>query len=191
MVRTVGLVVFDGVEELDFVGPLEVFGSAFKIDPDSFRPITVSAGKKTVQAINGLKVAADYSLATCPTLDILLVPGGRGTRREMHNRDLLRFIKARSQVCELVASVCTGALVLASAGLLDGTRATTHASALDELRAFPKVRVEHRRFIMQGRTITSGGISAGIDMALYLVGRLGGNGLRSAVVKSMEYRPGR
>lgn len=188
MARKVGILVFDGVEELDFAGPLEVFGSAAKIDPESFQVFTVGVRGRTAKAINGLSVTADYSLEDCPRLDILVVPGGRGTRTEMKNPVLLSFIRGASEKCELVASVCTGSLVLAAAGLLDGKRATTHRAALNELRAFPKVHVEHRRYIRQGRVITSAGISAGIDMALYLVGQLRGERLRRLTAEAMEYQ---
>ena len=99
----------------------------------------------------------------------------------------LQFVKKRAENCEYVASVCTGALILAAAGMLNGKRATTHWAALDELRQFSKIRVEHRRYIRQGKIVTSGGISAGIDMALYLVGLFHGPRLRKEVAHRMEY----
>ena len=185
---SVGILVFDGVEELDFAGPLEVFGTAAKLDPKSFTVLTIGVRGREAKGTNGLVVEADRTLEGSPRTDILVVPGGRGTRREMHNPELLRFVRDAAESCDLVASVCTGALILASAGLLDGKKATTHAAALLELRAFPKVKVEHRRYLQQGNIITSAGISAGIDMALFVVGKLCGESLRLATAREMEYR---
>jgi cyclohexyl-isocyanide hydratase len=187
LVRNVGIVVFDDVEELDFTGPLEVFGSAAKLDHDSFRVFTVGVGKKNVKGVNGLQAVADYTLDTCPRVDILVVPGGRGTRRLMHDSGLLRFVQEASKTGELVTSVCTGALILASAGLLEGKKATTHHSALEELAKFPKVEVVKRRYVRQGKVITAAGISAGIDMALFVVRSLHGPGLARDAQADMEY----
>ncbi|MGP8124861.1 MAG: DJ-1/PfpI family protein [Nitrososphaerales archaeon] len=188
MVRNVGIVVFDGVEELDFVGPLEVFGSAGRLHPTSFNVFTVGVSGEQVKCTNGLQVVADYTLKNCPKVDVLVIPGGRGARREMHNPELLEFVKKASRGADLVASVCTGAMVLASAGLLKGKKATTHWSSLEQLRKFPGVSVQHRRYIRQGNIITSAGISAGIDMALYVVAQFQGDAFKKKTARRMEYR---
>ena len=185
--RRIGIFVYYDAEELDFVGPLEVFGAAGRLRPDTFEVSTVGDSGREVRGTYGLRVKPNHSFRRCPKMDILIIPGGRGERREMKNLRALQFVKKRAENCEYVASVCTGALILARAGLLNGRRATTHWSALDELRRFSNVQVEHRRYIRHGRIVTSGGISAGIDMALYLVGLFHGPRLRREVAHRMEY----
>jgi transcriptional regulator GlxA family with amidase domain len=185
--RNVGILVFNKVEELDFTGPLEVFGAAGRLKENSFRPFTIASSRRTVRGRYGLRIIPEYAFRGCPHLDLLVVPGGRGSRREMRNVQTLQFVKRRAASCELVTSVCTGALILAAAGLLDNKRATTHWAALDELRAFPRVRVQHARYLRQGKVITSGGVSAGIDMALYVLGLLYGKGFQKNVARQVEY----
>jgi len=187
LTRNVGILVFDGVEELDFVGPLEVFGVAGMLGKDAFKVSTIGVKGRPIEAINGLRVTPDFDLDGPPNVDILVVPGGNGTRKLMTDKRVLGFIRGSAARCELVTSVYTGALVLAAARLLDGKRATTHWSALDELREFSEVVVEHRRFIKQGKIITSAGISAGIDMSLHIVGLLCGAKLKRDTAKEMEY----
>jgi len=188
VVRNVGIVVFDGAEELDFVGPFEVFGSASRLDPTSFNVFTVGVTHEPVRCASGLRVVADYTLENCPKIDVLVIPGGAGVRTEMHNPNLLGFVEKASRQADLVTSVCTGALVLASAGLLKGRRATTHWGSLDQLKEFPGVTVQHRRYIRQGNIITAAGISAGIDMALYVVSQFHGNAFKKKTARRMEYR---
>ncbi len=173
---------------MDFVGPFEVFGVANRLRPGIFEIFTVASLRQGVKGIHGLRVSPDYSFRTCPKVDVLVVPGGAGARREMTNQRTLQFIKKSWKNCEYLVSVCTGALILAATGLLNGKKATTHWAAQDELRVFSKVRVQHRRYIRQGRVVTSGGISAGIDMALYLVGLFHGPALRREVAQRIEYR---
>jgi transcriptional regulator GlxA family with amidase domain len=185
--KNLGIVVFDLVEDLDFVGPLEVFGTTSHLRPDSLRPFTVQREGREVKTVNGLKVIPDYSFLDCPKLNFLLVPGGIGTRTEMKDAVTLEFVKQAANSCELVLSVCTGALILASAGLLNGKRATTHWAAFDELRAFPQVTVEHLRYVRDGKIITSAGVSAGIDMALYVTKELYGAKLCEDVANDIEY----
>ncbi len=186
-VKTIAILVFDGVEELDFVGPLEVFGTTKRLKPDTLHIFTVAPTTHEVQCVNGLKIRPDYNYQSCPAFNILLVPGGQGSRREMKNPNTLTFVKQASNSSELVASVCTGALILAAAGLLDGKQATTHWAALDELKQFPKITVNHQRFIEQDKIITSAGISSGIDMALHLVRQLYSPDLSRQVAHRMEY----
>ncbi len=185
--KGVAILLFDGVEELDFAGPLEVFGVTNRLRPDTILTFTVGVSDREILCVNGLTVKPQHGFHSCPSFDILVVPGGQGSRREMKNAEVLAFVRRAANSCELVASVCTGALILASAGLLDGKRATTHWAALDELKRFPKVTVDHQRFIHEGKIVTSGGIAAGIDMALHLVKLFYGADVAAEVAHRMEY----
>jgi len=188
--RNVAILLFEDVEVLDFCGPFEVFSVANRFtDPPAFKVVTVAEKAGPVLARGGLSVNPHHRLADCSRPDILLVPGGQGTRREMHNTALIDRIKGRSREAELVLSVCTGALLLAKAGLLDGLEATTHHQALDLLREVaPKAVVPaHRRLVDNGRVICSGGIAAGIDMSLHVVGRLLGKEVAEHTARQMEY----
>ena len=184
-----GILVFDDVEELDFVGPWEVFGVAGRIFPGSFSLDLLSVRAAKVRARYGLSIDGATALHDAGYLDVLVVPGGAGARQMMKDSALLAEIRSRHQAGTLVASVCTGALVLAAAGLLEGNRATTHWTALDELRSFPGVHVEHERVIDLGQVVTSAGISSGIDMALHLVARFLGPERAEEVAHRMEYEP--
>jgi transcriptional regulator GlxA family with amidase domain len=142
-----------------------------------------------VTARNGLSINPRYSFDDCPQPDILVVPGGYGTRREMKNPVMLEWISRVAPGCQLVLSVCTGALVLGTAGLLDGREATTHFMALDELRAAaPGCTVrDDRRIVDNGNVILSAGVSAGIDMSLHVVARLSGVEVARETARYMEY----
>jgi transcriptional regulator GlxA family with amidase domain len=118
---------------------------------------------------------------------MILIPGGIGSRTEMKSSQTLNFVKRAAESSDLILSVCTGALILAAAGILDGRKATTHWQALNELKAFPKVTVEHQRYIRDGKVITSAGVSAGIDMALYIIKELYGSTFSADVAHRMEY----
>jgi len=188
--RSVAIVLFDDVEVLDFAGPFEVFsvcGRRSQLDP--FEVYTVSERGQTIRARNGLIVTPLHSFASAPAPDILLVPGGFGTRREMKNPVMLEFVARVGVRCEYLLSVCTGALVLACAGQLDGLAATTHHLALDELRAVaPRTTVrDTARIVDNGRVILSSGVSAGIDMSLHVVSRLLGDDLARETARYMEY----
>jgi transcriptional regulator GlxA family with amidase domain len=190
MKRSIAIVVFDVVEELDFVGPWEVFAFAGQIEPESCAPFIVSESGGTVRCAKGLRVLADYSFETAPGADIVLVPGGMGTRREVDNSKLIEYVRRAARTAELVTSVCTGSFILERAGLLGGKRATTHWASLDRMRELGTVNVvEGQRYVDQGTVITSSGVSAGIDMALYVVGRLWGPELARRVQKGIEYFP--
>ena len=187
--RNLAILLFDDAEVLDFCGPFEVFSVASnQCEPASFNVMTV-AEKVPIAARNGLSVNPDYNLATCPKPDILLVPGGLGTRREIDNEPLIEWIRNTATDAELVLSVCTGALLLGKAGLLDRLETTTHHVAYDLLREIvPSCTVhEDRRFVDNGKVITSAGISAGIDMSLYVVERLLGGEIAKATARQMEY----
>jgi transcriptional regulator GlxA family with amidase domain len=193
--KWVGILVFPDVEVLDFCGPFEVF-SVTRLDearrreePSPFEVFLVAETDGVVKATGGLRVVPDHTLATCPPLDILVVPGGWGTRREISNRRLLDWIAERARQVETLTSVCTGSMLLGHAGLLDGRRATTHWRALDWMRqSFPTVTVEEKLHVVEdGHVITSAGISAGIDMALRVVERYHGHDIALATARDMEY----
>ena len=193
--KQTGILIFKDVEVLDFCGPFEVFSvtrlneSKRREEPSPFNVFLVAETKSLVVAAGGMKVVPDYDLDACPPLDILVVPGGWGTRAEMSNERLLGWIAERSRQVETLASVCTGALLLGKAGLLGGKRATTHWRSLDWMEElFPKTRVErHLHFVEDGALFTSAGISAGIDMALKIVTRHFGDAVARATAKQMEY----
>ncbi len=187
--RNLAIFLFNDAEILDFCGPYEVFSVANRFaEPTAFNVFTV-AEQSPVVAANGLSVNADYTLQDCPAPHLLLVPGGIGTRTEMHNQRIIAWIKQAADCAELVLSVCTGALLLGKAGLLDGLEATTHHVAFDTLREVAPTTTVHedKRFIDNGRVITSAGIAAGIDMSLHVVERLCGRETAAATAKQMEY----
>ena len=195
--RNVAILVFDDVEVLDFCGPFEVFSVTGRRDgSDPFNVYTV-AEKTPIAARNAMSINPSYTLETCPQPDILVVPGGGGrhpdgtgygTRREMLNQPLLDWINDRYPKTEQVLSVCTGALILAKAGLVHGA-ATTHHGAFEDLRqAAPDVDVrEGDRWVDSGKIVFSGGISAGLDASFYLVTKLLGQDAAQETATYMEY----
>jgi transcriptional regulator GlxA family with amidase domain len=193
--RTVGILIFDDVEVLDFCGPFEVFSVARLPQDDEefeaqvFRAITIAAEQKIVTCIGGLMVQPSYTFKDCPKLDLLIVPGGWGTRALIHNQTVIDWISKIASQTEITASVCTGAFLLAKAGLLNSLKATTHWGSIERLRsAFPQVKVlDDQRVVDQGSIVTSAGISAGIDMALQLVARLHGKEAALWTARRMEY----
>jgi transcriptional regulator GlxA family with amidase domain len=188
--RKLAILLFDDVEILDFCGPFEVFTVANRqADPQAFDVITVAEKPGPVVARNGLSVNPHHTLADCPKTDILLIPGGWGTRKEMNNSVLIDWIRQTATFAELVLSVCTGAFLLGKAGLLDGLEATTHHVGYDLLREIvPTATVhENRRYLDTGKVVTSAGITAGIDMSLHIVERLLGKEVALATARHMEY----
>lgn len=193
--RRVAIFIFDEVEVLDFCGPLEVFGVTEQdTDPKPFEVVTVAAKAGPVMARNQLNVNPTYTFEDCPPSDIVLIPGGVGTRPLLNQPDVLTWIQARAATAEHVLSVCTGALLLAKAGLLDGLAATTHHTAFDLLRSLaPNTEIrEGDRIVDNGKIILSAGVAAGIDMSLYVVSKLLGDEVAIATTTEMEYdwRPG-
>lgn len=193
--KQVGILLFENIEVLDFCGPFEVFSvtrlneEKRREEPSPFNVFLIAEAKAPVVTTGGMKVLPDYDLTECPRLDILVVPGGWGARREMNNERLLAWIADRSREVETLTSVCTGALLLGKAGLLDGKRATTHWRSLDWMKeSFPKTIVEKQQHVVEeGNLFTSAGISAGIDMALKVVSRYCGDAIARATAKHMEY----
>jgi transcriptional regulator GlxA family with amidase domain len=193
--RTVGILVFPDVEVLDFCGPFEVFSvtrlneANRRQDPSPYEVLLVAERTGVVVATGGLKVVPDHGFEDCPPLDLLVVPGGWGTRKEMINDRLIAWIAERARLGSAVTSVCTGSLLLARAGLLDGRRATTHWKVIDEMRKwFPAVHVvDDQHVVDEGDRLTSAGISAGIDLALRVVARHHGEAVARATAAHMEY----
>jgi len=184
----IAFVLFPEFEELDFVGPYEVLAATAKHIEKEWKPFTV-AKERTVKSTNGLTVAADYTFAEAPKADLVLVPGGEGTRTQIDDEELIAYIARACGEAEWITSVCTGAFMLHKAGYLSGKRATTHWSQIDELRKLGDVEVVEERWVHDGNVITAAGVSAGIDMALYLLGVLKSPEIARAVQRGIEYDP--
>ncbi|NTW01351.1 MAG: DJ-1/PfpI family protein [Oscillochloris sp.] len=193
--RRVGIVIFADVEVLDVCGPFEVFTTT-RLDeaqrresPGPYEVLLVAEQLDPVQASGGLRMLPNVTLADCPPLDLLLVPGGWGTRPLLERPSVLSWINQRGQQGELLAGVCTGSMLLGQAGLLDGHRATTHWRSLDWMHSsFPNVTVVRDEHVVEaGRILTSAGISAGIDLALRIVARQHGEAIARATARHMEY----
>ena len=191
---SVGILIFDDVEVLDFCGPFEVFATAVRgadagAGAGPFQVWTVAETAAVVRCRGGLLVQPHHTIADHPPLDLLVVPGGWGTRRAVDNPSLLDWIAAQDRQTTLTLSVCTGAFLLAARGLLDGRPATTHWASLDRLaETHPAVEVRRDvRYVDAGHVVTSAGVSAGIDMALYVVSRLLGPAAARATARRMEY----
>jgi len=188
--RNVAILIFDEVEVLDFAGPFEVFSvTGRRKQQTPFEVYAVAERPGPVLARNQLSVSPRYTLVDCPPPDILVVPGGRGTRREMNNAGLIEWIKTTAARAEFVLSICTGALLLAKAGLLDSLKATTHHGALDLLREVaPNTTIfDNQRVIDNGKIIVSAGVSAGIDAAFHVIARLLGEEEAMETARYMEY----
>lgn len=193
--KRVGIVLFEDIEVLDFCGPLEVF-SATRLneekrreEPSPFEVLLVAEHSDPVTTTGNMKVIPHHTFENCPRLDILVVPGGWGTRKELSNPVMLDWLRTRATEVETLTSVCTGSMLLGFAGLLSGLHATTHWRSLDWMRdSFPTVTVEYKKHVVEdGRVLTSAGISAGIDMALRVVARYCGEAVARATAKHMEY----
>lgn len=184
-----GFLIFDGVEELDLLGPWELVGvwSERFGGPDE-RPL-VSAQPGPVRCAKGLTITPDVCFDDCPALDVLLVPGGRGTRQVVDDADTIAFIGRCAGQCEALLSVCTGAFLLHRAGLLTGQPATTHWASLDRLRALGDVDVRETRYTHSGRIWTSAGVSAGMDMVLGYIADTAGEQTAGEVQRWAEYYP--
>lgn len=188
--RRVAIFIFNDVEVLDFCGPLEVFGVTQQDEPQKpFEVVTVAAVPGVVMARNQLSVNPMYSFETCPPADMVLIPGGVGTRPLLQDATVLSWIQTQAKTAEYLLSVCTGALLLAKAGLLEGLAATTHHTTFDLLRQLaPNTDVrEGDRVVDNGQIILSAGVSAGIDMSLYVVNKLCGDEAAIATATEMEY----
>lgn len=186
---TIGILLFDDVEELDFVGPYEVFG-ALRTATGRGKLVTIAEKEGPVRCAKGLRVLPDHSFADAPALDVVLVPGGQGTRREVSNEVLIEWLRKVGADCEWVTSVCTGALLLYEAGFARGKRVTTHWAFVEELRARGDITVlDGPRYVRDGNLVTSAGVSAGLDMALWLLGQLHSPEVARRVQRGIQYDP--
>lgn len=186
----VAILIFDDVEVLDFAGPFEVFNVTGEvIDPAPFNTYTVGLSAAPIKARGQLSINPHFTIDACPPPNILLVPGGFGTRRLLDNQHLIHWLCEQHERVQYLLSVCTGALLLARAGLLNGLGATTHNTAFDRLHQEAPTAIIHegRRYVDNGKIITSGGIAAGIDMSLYVVHKLLGAEKLQATLSEMEY----
>ena len=188
----IGVFVFEGAEELDFAGPWEVLASwALNHPADDVEIFTVSQSEGPITCAKGMTVLADHTWETAPGIDVLIYPGGKGTRGQVGDEVIRSWVAKTASQAQIMASVCTGALVFADNGLLDGMPATTHWGSLDALaelgegiEVLPEIR-----FVDNGSVITAGGVSAGIDMALHLVARLASVERAQQVRRYIQYDP--
>ena len=186
----VAIVIFDDVEILDFAGPYEVFGvSATESERSPYDVYAVAQSRNIVRARNGLQIQPQYTFDELPSPNILVIPGGYGTRRERFNESFLAFVRKNAAKVDRVLSVCTGSLILGRAGLLDDLEAVTHHGALDALRTDAPTAIirEDARYIDNGKIVVSAGISAGIDAALHIVAQQYGLEVAENTAKYMEY----
>ena len=193
----VGILVFDDVEVLDFAGPFEVFSrtrstpgleSRRSEDSAPFNVFTVAPRKGFVIATGGLRIVPHHDFTTAPPIDVLVVPGGFGTRPLLHDAEVLAWLRRTAAAAQRVTSVCTGALLLAQAGLLTGRRATTHWSSLDRLAGMDAtIRVESGQRVVDDGVITAAGVSAGIDMAFAVVAAICGREVADETARYIEY----
>ncbi|MEP7292857.1 MAG: DJ-1/PfpI family protein [Chloroflexota bacterium] len=191
MPKNVAILLFDEVEVLDFAGPFEIFSvTGLRAEGEApFNVYTVAEKSGTISARNHLVVTPHYTLDNCPPPDIFLIPGGSGSRAAMRNPAVIEWTQRQHRNTELTLSVCTGALVLATAGLLDGLQATTHYGAYDLLGELaPQATVVRGvRYVDNGKVITSAGVQAGMDMALHVVARLLGEDAARETAQYIEY----
>ncbi len=194
--KTVDVLLFDGVDELDFCGPYEALASCRRVidgkwsDKPAFHVQTVADGRKTVQCAHGLCVLPDKSLAQAFEADVIIVPGGPGARKETLPLHMLEFLNNACDTAEIIASVCTGAFILAKTGLADGRQVTTHAAQIETLaKLYPKVKVIKGPRVVNGGGIlmSSAGISAGIDLALAIIARYEGKETAQLAAKRLEW----
>lgn len=196
MTLRLGILIFNDAEELDFVGPWEVFTVANQVAEHEgmelpFAPLFIAEKTTPIRCRKGMRVLPDDTTSNCGNLDIILIPGGQGTRVEVNNKPLLDWIAKTAAGCQWVTSVCTGALLLTAAGPAKGKRVTTHWGFIETLRARNEAAevLSHVRYVRDGNLVTAAGVSAGIDMALWLVGQIESPDFARKVQRVMEYDP--
>lgn len=185
-----GILLFDDMELMDFAGPYEVFTAVNVVREEMLCNIyTISETGSTIKTINGLQVLSDFSIDNCLQPDILIIPGGNGTRQLVNNFSFIHWLKKSAEKAEIVFSVCSGARLLAKAGLLDGKEFTTHHLVYEDVAQLaPSAKLKkEKRFTDNGNVMTAGGITAGIDLSLYIVEKLFGQSTAKKVQVYMEY----
>jgi transcriptional regulator GlxA family with amidase domain len=192
----VGILIFNDVEVLDFCGPFEVFSMAsrvaqeiHKMDDGAYGVFTIAESSRIIKARGNLLVQPHFTIDDHPPIDILVVPGGLGTRQEVNNPTIISWISSIAKASQLTTSVCTGSFLLGKAGLLEGKRVTTHWASLERMaQSYPTVKVEKAvRWVDEGNIVTSAGVSAGIDMSLHVLERLHGREVALTTAHQMEY----
>ena len=186
--RNLAILIFDGVQIIDYTGPFETFGHVYGDDGPAFNIYTVSEKTNAITTSMGMSVNPKYSIENAPQPDVLVVPGG-DVRGQLANPAVIKWVQEKAKGAEIVLSVCNGAFILARADLLDGLEATTTAGLIPSLReAAPKVRVvDDRRYVDNGKIITAAGLSSGIDGALHVIEKLFGRGTAQMAALGMEY----
>lgn len=190
MKRKVGILIFDNAEVLDFCGPFEVFSVTSEINNyELFDVFTISKTTAPISAVNGLSVNPKYSIADAPSPDILIISGGDGTNQLVEDEEVLRWVQKVHQTTEYTISICSGARILGKLGLLDGRKYATHHLVYDALAKIAPLGIPDKdaRFCDTGKILTSGGISAGIDLSFYMVKKLFGAQIMQKTADYMEY----
>ena len=191
MTTTIGILLFDRVEELDAVGPWAVLAYAMEARDGDLRVTTIAEHHGTITCNKGLKLIPEHSFADAPALDVLLVPGGNGSRAAAQSETVLAWVRGVAEAASWVTSVCTGARVLLAAGPARGKRLTTYHDAIEELRhgGLAGEVLSGVRYVRDGNVVTSAGVSAGIDMSLWLLGELYSPAFARQVQQGIEYFP--
>lgn len=184
---TIGVLLFPQVEELDFVGPFEVLNYVNKIQPNSVKVLLIAKNATPITAFNGMRIIPDATIENAPILDVLVVPGGKGRLAAMKNTVLTSFIRKQLPAAKYITSVCTGAFLLAEAGLLTGKKATTYHTAFEELSAYA-VETLAKKVVQDGKIITAGGVSSGIELGLYVLKQLFGVKIAQEAADKIEYQ---
>lgn len=188
--KNVGIFLFNDIELLDFAGPYEVFSVTDELNAyELFKVFTISADGTAIKTVNGLQVVPDFSFAGHPPVDILVVPGGAGTKNELAKKEVLAWVGNTAATAPITMSVCSGARILGALGLLEGRESITHHEVIAEMAAIAPgtVITPDKRFVDAGRVMTAGGISAGIDLALHIVRKLYGGEVVDKTIRYMEY----
>jgi len=186
----VGIFLFNDIELLDFAGPYEVFSVATEIQNHAlFNVFTITEDGAGIRSVNGLRVMPDYDFKNHPHIDVLIVPGGNGTKVEMSKDAVLQWLKEQYNHSQITMSVCSGTRLLGKLGLLDNLKITTHHEVIDDMKMIvPTVMIEEKvKFVDNGKILTSAGISAGIELSLYVVAKLFGKEVANKAAVYMEY----
>ncbi|CQR74954.1 Isonitrile hydratase [Sporomusa ovata DSM 2662] len=188
--NNVGIFLFNDIELLDFAGPYEVFSVTSELNEyQFFKVFTISSDGYEIKSVNGLRVVPDFSFANHPPIDILVIPGGVGTRAEINKREVLDWINKTSKNSQITMSVCSGARILGILGFLDHLESTTHHEVVEHLKEIAPNTIisQGKRFIDNKNIMTAGGISAGIDLSLHIVKKIQGEAIVNKTIRYMEY----